>query len=1299
MNATKEEYHQRRKRRRKRRRFLAVAAVVTGLVLILLYLNIDPIVAHLYRNRYFADAFDRTTTGSGHQPRILNFDFSLRDMEYFNSFPRLTYFEAGKRQTVDLNIGGQNYSVDLMPFKSYFKEIKINKTKNAFCVHFPPGNPLDSAIRQFDLFRTKEADFYEQELIYMLGRRLGLYIPKTDYVNIYINYVDHGDYVLKQSFDDVFLEENNIPDSVIFMVKVLKSGELDLDYLYNPDPSRLTEAHLRRFPQLLSERDSNLLLKYFDLDYIARFEALRRILKAQQGFVLDGNLRYIYNKVNGKLYPLLDESNIANMLSEDPPSRNVEFLQKQILRHPLVKKKRNRYIRQLAGAYKNLIEEHRAIKRKYKQLTGNLYYQARIKLVSSYFNRHVYRRLKKEAAKKKKKKQDGADISAADLLENRGKSVRITRPSGYLDQILLAPHLFIKKYKNLDMKFDETKDRIILEPGNYTLDETVIVPSGYHFLVKAGTSLRLAPGVSLVSYSPLSIKGTAKQPIVIAALDAERPFGAVAVMGSAGSDDATCVIEYLDFSGGSKAFIHGVKHSGGLNIHNIGVHMRQSSIHHNTRNNGLVIKKGRVLLEYNSFYANYSDQLALEFCKGLVRDNRFYDTGGALSGDGVSIKNSQIFFRDNQFENLADKGVSVGKSAEAVFYNNTFSGNRTAISARDRGIALALSNRFTGNHVAVGAYQREFPKGGGNIFLLANTSHTNQYLYKIDAFSKCYLLGGSGLLAASIESKAKKNLTAELFDTFDKVRNTYIYKSNPIERFVIGGTPASIDPDHKVVLVDLPKGAAVTQQLDFSCRLENTGVFIEPLAYGILKPRPEERKQTQLENNRAYDFKEYIFRGRLNLVHGYQVDTYELIVTSGGLPILEIDTTDRAGYPVEIVNEPKIPCKIRILRPLPKAGAVLQPDHINRILEARIEGRGQKWAKWKYGVTFDKRVTFDSMNKSKRWVLESCYVEKTLMRPKIAFDLFDKFRQPHWKRIAPQSRHVEVIVNGDYQGVYLLMEHIDRDFLALQDFDKNESHNALLYRAKNKNANFSRYNNPDSLRKKGYEDVVGGIQPIDKERDPIRGWASGFAQRHPNPGKYGEYWGILKDFSTFVAYSTDEEFENRIAELLDIDRFINMWILIQLVDDADGLYQNRYMVREKGREGKWYFVPWDKDGTLGRDYKMEKRSWAVWLRSNLFNRCMKIYWFREAFKNTWDNLLTNGAISTGTIFKMIDENAAILADAQKRNFRRWSTHPADSPYPDNNTFEQEIEYIKEWIKNRVQFLYNRILRIHNPENI
>jgi spore coat protein CotH len=1303
----------RRRLSKKHRQRMILTLVLIGVIaLIVVYLNRASIIRHFYINRYFFDAFESAGKDSGKQPQILNFDFSLRDMEYFTSFKERTSFEAGKRQTVDVTFGGSNYTVDLLPFKNYFKKIKLNKKKNTFCVHFPPGGPMQNKVQSFDLFRMKEADFYEQELVYDLGKRLGLYNPKTDYVNIYINYVDYGDYSLKQSFDEIFLEQNHNPDGIIFMVERDANGPYYIRYLYNESRNPLIEEHLERFPELLQARDPNLLIKYFDLNYLARFEALRKLLRIKSNFLLHDNLRYIYNTVNGKIYPILDESNIVNMLS-DKKNKYFKFLSKQISLHPIIKQKRKYYLRQLGLKYKEITETAGTIKKRYDGLDGNLFYVLRVNLVNSYFHTQIYRRLKKYGSKTgwtdpSEELMEVEELSQSTSEEETAK--KGNRFAAYLDHMLLAPRLLLEEHRQLGLRFDDARRVFILPHGEYTLSKNLIVPIGYRFEIQAGATIYVSSRVSIVSYSPIDILGTKKKPVIIKALDPENPFDVMAVIGNSvrngkeqsnlsSPDEEINHIHYLDFSGGSRAFLDGVKHSGGLNIYNSHVQIKYSNIHHNSKNSGLVIKNSRVLLEENQFHNNYSDQLSLYFCRGILQGNRFIKGGGDPNGDGVSLKGSQIYFHRNQFEKQPDKGVSVGKQASAIFYDNYFSGNRTAVSARDWGQALLIDNRLDNNINATSAFRRNSALGGGSLYLAQNSLTGNKYLARIDKYSKCFKLQGHQEINKTFTPLFKQGRSDRLFEAFWQLKEDYPYKENRMAAFTIGNTLAYIDEVNKIILVDLPKGSSSRQQIHFQSKLPGTLAYIVPAFYGSGGTFDPEMIDAEIKitSNRYFDFKEFIFGGLLKLQHDYQVDIYELIVTSGGLPLIEIDSRDSSGAYQTIKNEPKISCTVRFLQP-PAPETEIDTSFINQYLSARVEGRGQRWDKWKYGITFKKGIAPGGMPKARRWVLESCYIEKSLMRPKITFDLFDQFRDPTWDRIAPQSRFVEVMVNGDYQGVYLLMEHIDRDFLGLEDFDKSETHNALLYRAKNRSANFSRYNDLSTLYKKGYEDLPGSIQPLDKEGDPIRGWSSGFEQRHPNPDKYGEHWQPLKEFARFVALASETDFEHSIFDMMDIERYINFWILTQLVDDSDGLYQNRYLKRQKGRESKWLFVPWDKDGVFGRDYKMDKRSWGVWLRTPLFERCMNVYWFREALKSTWDTLLVKGIISEENIFKMIDDNAAILADAQKRNFRRWPTDPQNSPYPDSNTFQQEIDYMKHWIHNRIHFLYNWMIRIHNPEN-
>ena len=150
-----------------------------------------------------------------------------------------------------------------------------------------------------------------------------------------------------------------------------------------------------------------------------------------------------------------------------------------------------------------------------------------------------------------------------------------------------------------------------------------------------------------------------------------------------------------------------------------------------------------------------------------------------------------------------------------------------------------------------------------------------------------------------------------------------------------------------------------------------------------------------------------------------------------------------------------------------------------------------------------------------------------------------------------------------------------------------------------------------------------------------------------------------------------------------------------MLDDHDGIIKNRYLARRKGSFSKWFFIPWDKDGILGRSFNMKKRPYTEWLRSPLFDRVMKIKSFRDEFKKMWQNLRKNGIIDSDNIFKIIEKNKKVLRDLQERNFRRW---PANYfLYPDKNKFDDEIEYMKKWISERIIWLDKTINELDQIE--
>ena len=107
-----------------------------------------------------------------------------------------------------------------------------------------------------------------------------------------------------------------------------------------------------------------------------------------------------------------------------------------------------------------------------------------------------------------------------------------------------------------------------------------------------------------------------------------------------------------------------------------------------------------------------------------------------------------------------------------------------------------------------------------------------------------------------------------------------------------------------------------------------------------------------------------------------------------------------------------------------------------------------------YGITLGAPARLLDLRESAHWVLNAAFIDRSLMRHKLSYDLFRSLDAPGARRFAAGSRFVEVYLNGNYRGAYLLMERVDRQLLELRRFGSNETSHACIYKAVDHAANF-----------------------------------------------------------------------------------------------------------------------------------------------------------------------------------------------------------------------------------------------------
>jgi len=358
----------------------------------------------------------------------------------------------------------------------------------------------------------------------------------------------------------------------------------------------------------------------------------------------------------------------------------------------------------------------------------------------------------------------------------------------------------------------------------------------------------------------------------------------------------------------------------------------------------------------------------------------------------------------------------------------------------------------------------------------------------------------------------------------------------------------------------------------------------------------------------------------------------------------------------------KSPCALSLILP----GQKLPGASNSWTGEVKLHGGvSVGFPKQSYGISLAVPARLLDLHESAHWVLNAAFIDRSLMRHKLSYDLFRSLDSPGARRFAVGSRFVEVYLNGDYRGVYLLMERVDRQLLDLRRFATNETSHACVYKAVDHAANFG--------------------QP----------GHAGYEQREPDPA-VKEYWQPLDELDDFASQAPDAEFSNPqhgIGSRLDLANAIDFYLLVLLTSNQDGITKNFVIARDAPGvdvpKPRFFFAPWDYDATFGRNWNATIVAPSSWLSNALFDRLMGQRDFRERFARRW-NELREGQFSAKKIQAMIDTNVRTLGEAARRNAVRW--RPVAGHYPDRLSFDQDVAQMKTWVEERIQWLDAEIKR-------
>ena len=173
---------------------------------------------------------------------------------------------------------------------------------------------------------------------------------------------------------------------------------------------------------------------------------------------------------------------------------------------------------------------------------------------------------------------------------------------------------------------------------------------------------------------------------------------------------------------------------------------------------------------------------------------------------------------------------------------------------------------------------------------------------------------------------------------------------------------------------------------------------------------------------------------------------------------------------------------------------------------------------------------------------------------------------------------------------------------------------------------------------------------------------------------------------------------NGYAAYIDPESFIDYHLIVEVSKNVDGFRFSTFFQKDRG--GKIKLEPiWDWNLSFGN--ANGKQGWIpeYWLWPQLDDQ--QYSWFRRLFEDPdfgqkyvdrWGQLRTN-IFAASNLLARVDELAALLDEAQARNFERWPILGREV-YPNwyvGNTYTEEIAWMKQWIKSRIAWIDQQFL--------
>lgn len=318
------------------------------------------------------------------------------------------------------------------------------------------------------------------------------------------------------------------------------------------------------------------------------------------------------------------------------------------------------------------------------------------------------------------------------------------------------------------------------------------------------------------------------------------------------------------------------------------------------------------------------------------------------------------------------------------------------------------------------------------------------------------------------------------------------------------------------------------------------------------------------------------------------------------------------------------------------------------------------------------------------WVLDASFPDKTQMRNTLTYRLFTGMG--HY---ASRSRYVELMLNGQYQGIYSLTEKVKRG---------------------RGRVNISKLTETDV---DGVNLTGGYIIKIDRLKGGEVGWSSNYKSNNTgdsavffqyyypkadsiHPDQKGYIRDYINEFEQVLMSPGFADPNIGYRKYINVPSFIDYFLITEASKNVDGYRLSQYIHKDK--DDKLVCGPvWDYDISWGNASVNEGNIAASWRYQGMAAEYFSPVWWKRFMKDPLfvDELscrykqLRANVLNANAVNSFIDSNVVYLGEAQQRNFKQWPILGENvwiNPAPVPSTYAEEVAALKNWVSARLSWM-------------